>query len=48
MFDHIGGLNTLLNILSTGATMIIPENRNTDDICRLIQDYKIDEKYTNG
>ena len=41
MFDHIGGLNTLLNILSTGATMIIPENRNTDDICRLIQDYKI-------
>ena len=41
MFDHIGGLNTLLNILSTGATMIIPENRNADDICRLIQDYKI-------
>lgn len=41
MFDHIGGLNTLLNILSTGATMIIPENRNADDICRLIQDYNI-------
>lgn len=41
MFDHIGGLNTLLNILSTGATMIIPENRNSDEICRLIQDYKI-------
>ena len=25
MFDHIGGLNTLLNILSMGATMIIAE-----------------------
>lgn len=41
MFDHIGGLNTLLNILSTGSTMIIPENRNPDGICKLIQDYKI-------
>jgi len=41
MFDHIGGLNTMLNILSIGATMIIPENRNADHICRLIQDYKI-------
>ena len=41
MFDHIGGLNTLLNILSMGATMIIPETRNTDEICKLIQDYKI-------
>jgi len=41
MFDHIGGLNTLLNILSIGATMIIPENRNADDICELVQDYKI-------
>lgn len=41
MFDHIGGLNTLLNILSMGATMIIPENRNADDVCKLIQDYKI-------
>jgi len=41
MFDHIGGLNTLLNILSMGATMIIPETRNADDICELVQDYKI-------
>ena len=41
MFDHIGGLNTLLNILSIGSTMIIPENRNPEDICKLIQDYKI-------
>ncbi len=41
MFDHIGGLNTLLNILSMGATAIIPENRNSDDICKLIQNYEI-------
>lgn len=41
MFDHIGGLNTMLNILSMGATMIIPESRNADDVCKLLQDYKI-------
>jgi acyl-CoA synthetase (AMP-forming)/AMP-acid ligase II len=41
MFDHIGGLNTLLNMASMGATMILPENRNPDSICKLIQDYKI-------
>ncbi|MDC0933405.1 fatty acid--CoA ligase family protein [Arcobacteraceae bacterium] len=41
MFDHIGGLNTLFNILSMGATMIIPNNRNVDDVCKLLQDYKI-------
>jgi len=41
MFDHIGGLNTLLNILSMGATMIIPKDRNADNVCKIIQDYKI-------
>lgn len=41
MFDHIGGLNTLFNALSMGATLIIPKNRDAEDICQLIQDYKI-------
>jgi len=41
MFDHIGGLNTLLNALSMGAVSIIPENRNVEDVCQLIQEYKI-------
>ena len=41
MFDHIGGLNTLLNALSMGTTMIIPESRNVDDVCKLIQDYNV-------
>jgi len=41
MFDHIGGLNTLLNVLSMGAASIIPENRNVDNVCQLIQEYKI-------
>lgn len=41
MFDHIGGLNTMLNILSMGATMVIPENRTPEHICKLIEHYSI-------
>lgn len=41
MFDHIGGLNTLLNILSMGSTMIIPSSRNVEEICRLIEQHAI-------
>lgn len=41
MFDHIGGLNTLLNILSMGSTMIIPSSRDVEEICRLIETYRI-------
>jgi acyl-coenzyme A synthetase/AMP-(fatty) acid ligase len=41
MFDHIGGLNTLFNILSIGSTMIIPNSREVDEICSLIEKYKI-------
>lgn len=42
MFDHIGGLNTLFNCLSMGATIVLPENRDADFVCSLIEKYKID------
>jgi acyl-coenzyme A synthetase/AMP-(fatty) acid ligase len=41
MFDHIGGLNTLLNIICTGAFMVLPANRNPDYIASLIQKYHV-------
>lgn len=41
MFDHIGGLNTLLNAIAMGAAMLIPESRNTDDVCALIEKFKV-------
>jgi acyl-CoA synthetase (AMP-forming)/AMP-acid ligase II len=41
MFDHIGGINTLLNCLSIGATLTIPTHRNPDHICELIENTKI-------
>ena len=41
LFDHIGGINTLLNILATLSTAIIPRQRNSDEICALIEKYKV-------
>ncbi|MEZ8967561.1 fatty acid--CoA ligase family protein [Vibrio breoganii] len=41
MFDHIGGLNTLLNTLSMGARVVLPENRNPDYVGSLIEKYKV-------
>lgn len=41
MFDHIGGLNTLLNTLAMGALVILPENRNPEYIGSLIEKYKV-------
>jgi acyl-coenzyme A synthetase/AMP-(fatty) acid ligase len=41
MFDHIGGLNTLFNVLSMGASVIIPKNRSIEEICGLIEKHKI-------
>lgn len=41
LFDHIGGLNTLFNSLSMGTTLVIPENRDVDYICRLIETWHV-------
>lgn len=41
MFDHIGGLNTLLNTLSMGARIIFPANRNPEYIAGLIETNQI-------
>ncbi|PHX05750.1 ANL family adenylate-forming protein [Vibrio splendidus] len=41
MFDHIGGLNTLLNTLAMGARVVLPANRNPDYIGSLIEKYKV-------
>lgn len=41
MFDHIGGINTLLRALVMGATIVIPENRSADHICGLVEKQRI-------
>ena len=41
MFDHIGGLNTLLNCLNSGSSMVIPESRNPAEILKLLENEKV-------
>lgn len=41
MFDHIGGLNTLLNSLSMGAKIVIPEKREPEHVAMLIEREKV-------
>lgn len=41
MFDHIGGLNTLLNCLAMGVTMVFPDNREPEHVSCLIERYRV-------
>lgn len=41
LFDHIGGLNSLLGVLRMGGTAIVPERRTPDEICALIEKHRI-------
>lgn len=41
MFDHIGGLNTLINTLSMCAHIVIPASREADHIGALIEQHRI-------
>lgn len=42
LFDHIGGVNTLLYILSNTGTIVAIEDRSPESVCRLIEKYKVE------
>ena len=42
LFDHWGGLNTLLHTLSNGGVVITVQDRSPEGICKMIQDYEIE------
>lgn len=42
LFDHIGGVNTILYILSNGGTIIPIEDRNPENVCKIIEKYKVE------
>lgn len=42
MFDHIGGLNTLLNCLVNGSPFVIPKDRSPSLVISLINDCQVD------
>jgi len=42
LFDHWGGLNTMFHILSNGGVVIATKKRSPENICQLIEKYKIE------
>ena len=41
LFDHWGGLNTMFHILSNGGAVISVKDRSPENVCKLIEKYKI-------
>ena len=42
LFDHIGGLNTLLHTLFNKGTVVAPDSRNVDDILTTCKEHEIE------
>jgi long-chain acyl-CoA synthetase len=42
LFDHIGGFNTLMNILSNAGTIVALESRTPSDVCRVIEKFRVE------
>jgi acyl-coenzyme A synthetase/AMP-(fatty) acid ligase len=42
LFDHIGGINTLFYTLSNGGTVVTTQERNPEEICRLIEKHGVE------
>ena len=41
MFDHIGGINTLLNSLASGLFIVAPMRRDAEEVAELIERYNV-------
>jgi acyl-CoA synthetase (AMP-forming)/AMP-acid ligase II len=42
LFDHIGGINTLLNVLSMGGAATIPSTKSPDKVAELIARHQVE------
>ena len=42
LFDHWGGLNTMFYVLSNGGTLVTIQSRNPDEVCKAIEQHKVD------
>jgi acyl-CoA synthetase (AMP-forming)/AMP-acid ligase II len=40
--DHLGGINTLLHVLSTTGCAVIPSGRTADEICAAIERHRVE------
>ncbi len=42
LFDHIGGFNTMMHSLASGSLIVTLKERSPEEVCRLIEKYKIE------
>lgn len=42
LFDHLGGINTMLHTLSNGATLVSTVDRSPQAVCALVQSHRIE------
>ena len=42
LFDHIGGINTLLYVLSNVGCIVTLQSRQPEEVCRVIEKYKVE------
>jgi long-chain acyl-CoA synthetase len=42
LFDHIAGLDTLFYTLAAGGTLVLPEGRDVNTVCRLIESARVE------
>lgn len=42
LYDHIGGLNTMLYTLSNGGCMVVVEDRNPETVLAAVEKYRVD------
>jgi len=41
LFDHIGGVNTMLHVLSNGGTLVTVQDRSAEAVCALIERHRV-------
>lgn len=41
LFDHIGGMDTLFNVLSNGGCLVTPPDRDPETVCRTIEVHRV-------
>jgi acyl-coenzyme A synthetase/AMP-(fatty) acid ligase len=42
LFDHIGGVNTMLYTLSNGGALVVVDDRSPDNVCRTIEAHQVE------
>ncbi|MGH9227695.1 MAG: ANL family adenylate-forming protein [Acidimicrobiales bacterium] len=42
VFDHIGGINTMLRVLSSGGCLVVPADRSPDRVLQAISDHRVE------